>query len=74
MEDRIEHFKNVTIPDTGLTVTYDESFNATPTLVITVIDLEEGDVVTVTSEDENGFTITVTNASVGVERHFNYHS
>lgn len=73
MEDRVERALNVTVPDTGLTVVYAEPFNATPTLVPALLDGQEGDVVSITSETAAGFTYAVTNGGIGVERHINYH-
>lgn len=73
MEDRVEKALNITVPASGLTVTYAEAFNATPTLVPALLDGVVGDVVSITDETPEGFKYAVTNGGVGVERHINYH-
>lgn len=74
MPDRVEKASNVTIPDTGGSYDYGDDYFAVPSVVITILNPEEGDVITVSNETEAGFDVAVTNAGVGVERVMNWHS
>lgn len=73
MPDRIVTGELVTSTIVANDVVYDAPFQATPTIVITIKDQVAGDVLSITSESEAGFTVSITNAAVLVERNITYH-
>lgn len=74
MPTRIEKNNDVTVPDTGVTVNYNYSFQASPAVAITLQDAEEGDVIEFTSKTVGGFSFKVYNnpTSSYVERTFDF--
>lgn len=74
MPDRIERGEDLTVPDTGITITYEPPFKSAPAVVVTVQDGDEGDEIQFTAKDAGGFTFRVYNKNdlAYVERTFDY--
>jgi len=62
MPDRIESYNNVTIPNTGYTLTYDPAFagpSPSPSVQVSIDDAQQGDYFTKTSKTLTGCVISV---------------
>jgi predicted phage tail protein len=67
--DRIESANNVSVPDTGLTVTFANAFFDVPATAITAENMATGDYAQITAKTAAGFTIQFKNtAGTGVAR------
>jgi len=67
--DRIESANNVPVPSGGLTVTFANSFFATPAIAVTAENMATGDYYIITAKSASGFTIQFKNtAGTGVAR------
>lgn len=70
---RIESGEDLTVLDTGTTITYPKAFKAPPSVQITLQGAASGDRIDFTAKDETGFSFTVYNSSgVAVERTYDY--
>ena len=65
---------NVTVPTSGITVSYAKKFNNIPKPSITIFDAEEGDTYKLTSQTSSGFTVAITNSGTAVSRSINWTS
>jgi len=72
MPDRIDRDQNVSVPASGLSVTYATAFQITPAVNVTINNATDGDDVKLTAESASGFTITIRNGGAGVARSVNY--
>lgn len=74
MPDRFEKGEDMTVPDTGVTVTYPVPFRAPPSVQITIQDGDADDEIQFINKDAGGFTFKVYNptAITHVERTFDY--
>ena len=63
MPDRVEGQQGVSVPSTGLNVTYTNAFKATPAVAISVQNAVTGDTFTVSSETRTGFSVLVKNSA-----------
>jgi len=67
MPDRWES-KTVSVPAAGLAITYATPFHNIPKPQITILNMQAGDVIVLSSISSSGFTLQVTNGGVGVAR------
>ncbi|WP_026641111.1 host specificity factor TipJ family phage tail protein [Bordetella petrii] len=72
--DLIEQGTDVTVPDTGLTVTYSKTFHAQPNTHIAILDAQDGDRFVLTNQTLSGFDVQAMNGSTPVERQINWRS
>ena len=73
MPDRNEKASNVTVPTSGLSVAYTNSFKAVPYLGITLQNSSTGDYWTVSSETVNGFSIVIYNSGgTAIQKNINW--
>jgi predicted phage tail protein len=73
MPDRILSGTAIAVPTSGLTVTYPDPFQVTPSLQITIIDSQPGDdFIFTVAPSSSGFSGVVKNAGVVVARSINY--
>lgn len=70
--DLIQKDENVTISDTGITITYEKTFHVIPNVQITVLDAIEGDRFVLTNSTESGFDVQLFNNNTPVEREINW--
>lgn len=70
--DLIQKDQDVTIPSTGITITYVKTFHGLPNVQITVIDAVAGDNFVLTNSGFAGFDIQVFNDVTPVERKINW--
>ena len=70
--DLVQKAENVTIPDTGATITYPKTFHGIPNVQITVLDAIEGDRFVLTNSTLSGFDILLFNNNTPVEREINW--
>lgn len=70
--DLLQRNEGVTVPVTGLSVTYGKVFHAKPNVQITVVDALDGDVVKLSGETEGGFTVLVSNGGLPAHRKINW--
>lgn len=72
---------NVTIPDTGSSISFPAPFNGgpnmetgvgSPNIQITILDAQDGDQVVLSNQTLAGFDIDIENGGVGVERNVNW--
>jgi hypothetical protein len=70
--DLIQKDESVTIPDTGITITYEKTFHGIPNVQITILDAVDGDRFVLTNSTLNGFDIQLFNNSTPVERQINW--
>jgi Putative phage tail protein len=72
--DRIENGTSINCPSSGLTVTYNPAFQATPNVQITILDAQQGDEVYLPDANQSatGFTVQIRNAGSGVSRKINW--
>lgn len=70
--DLLQRNEGVTVPVTGLSVTYGKVFHAKPNVQITVVDALDGDVVKLSGETESGFTVLVSNGGLAAHRKINW--
>lgn len=75
MPDRIASAEDVTVANTGMSVSFTPAFRATPAVVITIQDAATGDYAEITSKDAAGFDVIVKNSGgSGVERVIDWHA
>lgn len=74
MPDRSERAQDVTVPDTGLNVTFTTPYMAKPLVRITVQSAQDGDYFELSNVTVNGFTVYVKNTGSGVERIIDWES
>ncbi len=72
MPDRIDGAQNVSVPASGLAITYTPAFQITPSVQITIVNATDGDDVQLTNETVNGFDVLVRNGGAGVARAINW--
>ncbi|MGA7577864.1 MAG: phage tail protein [Desulfobaccales bacterium] len=73
MPDRLVDVGSIACPATGLAVTFTPAFQITPSVAVTILNAEAGDVVTFpTALGPAGGTIMVTNGGTGVARNISY--
>ena len=73
MPDRLVDVGSIACPATGLAVTFTPAFQITPSVAVTRLNAENGDVVTFpTAIGPAGGTIMVTNGGTGVARNISY--
>lgn len=70
--DLLQGAENVTIPDTGLHITYPKEFHVIPNVQIATFDAIDGDRYVLTNSDKTGFDIQLFNTSTAVERRINW--
>jgi len=71
--DRVQSAHGVTVPVTGLAVSYAAGFYATPALGITIQDAATGDYPVISGAGASGFSVTIRNAAgAAVERQIDY--
>lgn len=70
--DLIQKAEEVTIPDTGTTITYPKAFHAEPNVQIAVFDAVDGDRYVLTNSTITGFDIQIFNGANPVERKINW--
>tara|TARA_R110001606_G_scaffold20237_1_gene72989 strand:+ start:9171 stop:11918 length:2748 start_codon:yes stop_codon:yes gene_type:complete len=73
MPDRNEKASNVTVPTSGLTVSYSNSFKAVPYLGVTIQNSSTGDYWTTSNETVNGFSIVIYNSGgTAIQKNINW--
>jgi hypothetical protein len=73
MPDRGAGANDITVPATGLSVTFSPAFMATPAVAITGENMATGDYVEITNKSRSGFDVIFKNAGgAGVERTMDY--
>ena len=67
MPDRLAHFTDLSVPATGLQVSFSPPFRALPTIGLTAQGLQPGEYYEITARDNAGFFVTIKNAAgVGI--------
>ena len=74
MPDRSERAQDVTVPDTGLNVTFTTPYMAKPLVRITVQSAQDGDYFELSNVTVNGFTVYVRNTGSAVSRIIDWES
>lgn len=75
MPDRIAAAEDVAVPDAGVSFDFDPPFKATPAVVVTVQDAQQGDYWEVSNKSAAGFDLIVKNsAGTGVSRVVDWHA
>lgn len=69
--DRVETFYNHLIPSGALLLAFTPAFNAPPTVVVNILNAQEGDTVILSESSKESVYLRVTNAGLQVERHAN---
>ena len=73
MPDRNEKASNVTVPTSGLSVAYTNSFKAVPYLGVTIQNSSTGDYWTTSNETVNGFSIVIYNSGgTAIQKNINW--
>ena len=73
MPDRNEKASNVTVPTSGLSVSYTNSFKAVPYLGVTIQNSSTGDYWTTSNETVNGFSIVIYNSGgTAIQKNINW--
>lgn len=70
--DLLQQGTEVTVPVTGLRVTFPKHFHATPNIQVTTLDAQHSDREVLTNIDLEGFDIQVVNVATPVERVINW--
>ena len=70
--DLIQRGEQVTIPDTGVRITYPKHFHMVPNVQIATYDAIDGDRYVLSNPDETGFDIRLYNGATPVERQINW--
>lgn len=75
MKKRGQSASNVTVPNTGLSITYSRAFYSTPTFTATLVDGQTGDYFVFASESRTGINVTIKDSSnVAVQRVINWYA
>jgi hypothetical protein len=73
MPDRIVQVGSVSCPATGLPITFTPAFQITPSLAVTILNAQAGDVITFpTAIGPSGGAIEIMNGGAGVVRDISY--